>query len=105
MSVGSPVVDLAHNDVDHLKELLAAEVPERPKLIVFEALYSMDGDVAPVSPVCGLQSVMAPHSSRSEPTRSTGGRWILLAPGDQQRCGCRRTASSSLQATAIRWTA
>src|SRR6266496_1103504 len=44
-------------------------------------------------------------SSRSGPTRSTGGQWILLTPGDQQRCGCRRTASSSLQATAIRWTA
>ncbi len=37
-------------------------------------------------------------SSRSEPTRSTGGRWTLLTPGDQQRSGCRRTASSSLQA-------
>src|SRR6516225_5939711 len=36
-----------HNDVRHLEELLAAESPERPKLIVFEALYSMDGDIAP----------------------------------------------------------
>jgi 5-aminolevulinate synthase len=27
-----------HNDVDHLEELLAAEAPERPKLIVFEAV-------------------------------------------------------------------
>ena len=44
-------------------------------------------------------------SLRSEPTRSTGGRWTLLRPGDQQRSGCRRTASSSLQATAIGWTA
>ncbi|SHG93667.1 5-aminolevulinate synthase [Bradyrhizobium erythrophlei] len=43
-----------HNDVDHLEEVLAAEAPERPKLIVFEALYSMDGDVAPVSQICDL---------------------------------------------------
>jgi 5-aminolevulinate synthase len=43
-----------HNDVGHLEELLAAEAPERPKLIVFEALYSMDGDVAPVKRVCDL---------------------------------------------------
>jgi 5-aminolevulinate synthase len=43
-----------HNDVGHLEELLAAEPPERPKLIVFEALYSMDGDVAPVSQICDL---------------------------------------------------
>jgi 5-aminolevulinate synthase len=43
-----------HNDVAHLEELLAAEAPERPKLIVFEALYSMDGDVAPVNRICDL---------------------------------------------------
>jgi 5-aminolevulinate synthase len=43
-----------HNDVGHLEELLAAEAPERPKLIVFEALYSMDGDVAPVKRICDL---------------------------------------------------
>ena len=43
-----------HNDVGHLEELLAAEAPERPKLIVFEALYSMDGDAAPVKRICDL---------------------------------------------------
>src|SRR5262249_20888422 len=43
-----------HNDVSHLEELLAAEPTERPKLIVFEALYSMDGDTAPVSRICDL---------------------------------------------------
>jgi len=43
-----------HNDVGHLEELLAAQPADRPKLIVFEALYSMDGDVAPVSHICDL---------------------------------------------------
>src|SRR5262249_867411 len=43
-----------HNDVSHLEELLAAEHANRPKLIVFEALYSMDGDVAPVNRICDL---------------------------------------------------
>src|SRR5215468_5434962 len=43
-----------HNDIAHLEELLAAEDPERPKLIVFEALYSMDGDIAPVNRICDL---------------------------------------------------
>jgi 5-aminolevulinate synthase len=43
-----------HNDIAHLEELLAAQPRERPKLIVFEALYSMDGDVAPVNAICGL---------------------------------------------------
>ena len=37
-----------HNDMAHLEELLAKADPERPKLVVFESLYSMDGDVAPV---------------------------------------------------------
>ena len=43
-----------HNDMEHLKELLAAANPTRPKLIVFESLYSMDGDVAPVREICDL---------------------------------------------------
>jgi 5-aminolevulinate synthase len=43
-----------HNDVAHLEELLAATDPARPKLIVFESLYSMDGDVAPVGAICDL---------------------------------------------------
>jgi len=43
-----------HNDVSHLEELLKAADPARPKLIVFESLYSMDGDVAPVHAICDL---------------------------------------------------
>jgi len=43
-----------HNDMTHLEELLAAADPSRPKLIVFESLYSMDGDVAPVKQICDL---------------------------------------------------
>jgi 5-aminolevulinate synthase len=38
----------------HLEELLAAADPARPKLVVFESLYSMDGDVAPVNRICDL---------------------------------------------------
>ena len=43
-----------HNDMAHLEQLLAIADPLRPKLIVFESLYSMDGDVAPVAQICGL---------------------------------------------------
>ena len=43
-----------HNDLGHLEELLKAADPARPKLIVFESLYSMDGDVAPVRGICDL---------------------------------------------------
>ncbi|HZR60983.1 MAG TPA: 5-aminolevulinate synthase [Xanthobacteraceae bacterium] len=43
-----------HNDLAHLEELLKAEKRERAKLIVFESLYSMDGDIAPVHAICDL---------------------------------------------------
>ena len=43
-----------HNDTAHLEELLAAAQCGRPKLIVFESLYSMDGDIAPVDTICDL---------------------------------------------------
>jgi 5-aminolevulinate synthase len=43
-----------HNDMAHLEELLRAADPKRPKLIVFETLYSMDGDVAPINRICDL---------------------------------------------------
>jgi 5-aminolevulinate synthase len=42
-----------HNDLGHLEELLAA-AGDRPKLVAFESLYSMDGDIAPVGAICDL---------------------------------------------------
>jgi len=43
-----------HNDVAHLEELLAAEPLDRCKLVVFESLYSMDGDIAPIEAIVAL---------------------------------------------------
>ena len=43
-----------HNDVAHLEELLAETDPELPKLIAFESVYSMDGDIAPIHAICDL---------------------------------------------------
>jgi 5-aminolevulinate synthase len=50
---GCEKVIFRHNDLDHLEELLEA-AGDRPKLVVFESLYSMDGDVAPVNAICDL---------------------------------------------------
>jgi len=43
-----------HNDLGHLEALLAAEPHDRAKLIVFESVYSMDGDFGPIHEVCDL---------------------------------------------------
>ena len=42
-----------HSDIGHLEELLK-KAGSRPKLVLFEGLYSMDGDVAPVNAICDL---------------------------------------------------
>merc|ERR1719361_3302798 len=43
-----------HNDLAHLEELLKSYPLERPKLIAFESVYSMDGDIAPIAEICSL---------------------------------------------------
>jgi 5-aminolevulinate synthase len=43
-----------HNDLEHLEALLGAEDPETPKLVAFESVYSMDGDIAPIGAICDL---------------------------------------------------
>ena len=43
-----------HNDLAHLRALLAADDPAAPKLIAFESIYSMDGDVSPIAAICDL---------------------------------------------------
>jgi len=42
------------NDVSHLEGLLQQYEPERPKLVAFESLYSMDGDIVPIKDICDL---------------------------------------------------
>lgn len=41
-----------HNDVHHLEELLKEVDPVQPKIIVFESVYSMDGDMGPIMEIC-----------------------------------------------------
>ncbi|GGG74685.1 5-aminolevulinate synthase 1 [Salipiger pallidus] len=43
-----------HNDVAHLRELMAADDPRAPKLIAFESVYSMDGDFGPIEEICDI---------------------------------------------------
>jgi 5-aminolevulinate synthase len=43
-----------HNDAAHLRALMAAHDPGRPKIVAFESIYSMDGDIAPVAALCDV---------------------------------------------------
>ena len=43
-----------HNDVGHLEELLAAADPRTPKIVAFESVYSMDGDISPIGEICDV---------------------------------------------------
>jgi 5-aminolevulinate synthase len=44
----------AHNDPEDLRRLLSELDPERPKLVAFESVYSMDGDIAPIAEICDV---------------------------------------------------
>jgi 5-aminolevulinate synthase len=43
-----------HNDVANLRQLLALADPHRPKIVAFESVYSMDGDIAPIASICDV---------------------------------------------------
>ena len=43
-----------HNDPKHLDELLSQIAPDRPKVVAFGSVYSMDGDVAPIHDLCDV---------------------------------------------------
>ena len=51
---GGPKRVWAHNDLAHLEEMLKDYPLDTPKIIAFESVYSMDGDIAPISDICKL---------------------------------------------------
>ena len=51
---GGPKRVFRHSDVAHLEQLLKETDPAAPKIIAFESVYSMDGDIAPIGKICAL---------------------------------------------------
>ena len=51
---GGPKQIWRHNDPDHLAELLAQADQNAPKIVAFESVYSMDGDIAPIAEICAV---------------------------------------------------
>jgi 5-aminolevulinate synthase len=51
---GAQKLIFRHNDLDHLEDLLKQQSVVRPKLIAFESVYSMDGDIAPIARIADL---------------------------------------------------
>src|ERR1700754_3984605 len=47
-------IQFKHNDPEDLEAKIAAADPSRPKIIAFESLYSMDGDIAPIAKICDV---------------------------------------------------
>ena len=51
---GGPKRLWRHNDLAHLEALLKEIDPAQPKVVAFESVYSMDGDIAPIGAICDL---------------------------------------------------
>ena len=43
-----------HNDPEHLDQLMSRYPADRPKLVAFESVYSMDGDIGPIAEICDV---------------------------------------------------
>lgn len=72
-----------HNDVEHLDELLSRQPHDRPKVVVFESVYSMDGDVAPIE---GIVEVARRHNALTHLDEVHAGR-STTAEADWERLG------------------
>lgn len=51
---GGPKRIWAHNDLDELERQLSEYAYETPKVVAFESVYSMDGDIAPIAEICAI---------------------------------------------------
>ena len=51
---GGPKRVWRHNDLAHLEEILSGYDKATPKIVAFESVYSMDGDIAPIGEICDL---------------------------------------------------
>jgi 5-aminolevulinate synthase len=51
---GGPKRIWRHNDIEHLESMLQEYGPDVPKIVAFESVYSMDGDISPIGDICDV---------------------------------------------------
>ncbi|MFI5493444.1 5-aminolevulinate synthase [Actinoplanes sp. NPDC051859] len=89
-----------HNDVEHLRSLLLAQDPARPKLIVLESIYSMDADLGPVSAMCDLAEEFGALTYIDEThaigIRGPGGAGLLAELGETRATFVQGVAGKAL---------
>lgn len=88
-----------HNDVDHLRALMENDDPDRPKLIAFESVYSMDGDFGRMEEICDLADEFDAMTYLDEV--HAVGMYGQMAPA-LRRCGVWRIGSTSSRARLAR---
>ena len=79
-----------HNDTAHLAELLAGLPAERPKLVCFESVYSMDGDIAPIGAI-----VRRRRALRRDDLSRRGPRGRALRPARRRHRRARRRRAAA----------
>jgi 5-aminolevulinate synthase len=83
-----------HNDPADLAQLLASIAPERPKLVCFESVYSMDCDIAPIGELCDVADRFGVVTYLDECIRSGSTTRVAAAsPNATGSCTARRWRS------------
>jgi hypothetical protein len=87
-----------HNDPKHLAELMAADDPAAPKLVAFESVYSMDGDIGP-----DRGDLRCGRAVRSHDLSRRGARCRHVWPARRRHCRTRRADGPGRRSSKARW--